>query len=341
MSDKPSVACAECDLEAVDRRSFLHSLGGRIAVAMAATSFVGKAVVASEAAPERPHPAEELIKELFSGLKKLQKESLALPFNHGGDKGRFTRLGMYNAPIANKRIGQYYTPAQRELIDRILKAVSSGDEGYRCISRDGTFDTDDGIKECGALFFGEPTDKDWAWLFTGHHMTVRCHGRSDDGMGFGGPMFYGHSPDGYSKENVFFYQTKSVLGLHDALSAKQRKQAVIGGTPGEGQASVKFHKRDSERSGLPFGELSRDQKGLVEKVMRDILSPYRKEDADEVMEIVKTNGGMDKIHVAFYQDANVNDDNKWHFWRLEGPGFIWNFRVLPHVHAYVNVAREG
>ena len=33
-------------------------------------------------------------------------------------------------------------------------------------------------------------------------------------------------------------------------------------------------------------------------------------------------------------DENV----RWHFWRLEAPGFVWNFRVLPHVHCYVNIA---
>ena len=37
--------------------------------------------------------------------------------------------------------------------------------------------------------------------------------------------------------------------------------------------------------------------------MRDLLSPYRKEDADEVMQILKTNGGLDKLHLAFYRDT--------------------------------------
>ena len=72
--------------------------------------------------------------------------------------------------------------------------------------------------------------------------------------------------------------------------------------------------------------------------MRTVLSPYRKQDADEVMEIIKTNGGLDKIHLAFYQDRQMNDKEPWHFWRLEGPGFVWNFRVLPHVHTYVNIS---
>ena len=49
------------------------------------------------------------------------------------------------------------------------------------------------------------------------------------------------------------------------------------------------------------------------------------------------NGGLERIHLAFYRDNGATDNN-WHFWRLEGPGFVWNYRVLPHVHTYVNVA---
>lgn len=39
-----------------------------------------------------------------------------------------------------------------------------------------------------------------------------------------------------------------------------------------------------------------------------------------------------------YQEGKMNDKQKWHFWRLEGPGFVWNYRVLPHVHTYVNIS---
>ena len=72
--------------------------------------------------------------------------------------------------------------------------------------------------------------------------------------------------------------------------------------------------------------------------MRDVLSPFRSEDTDEVMEIVKANGGMEEMHLAFYKDRESEAETRWHFWRLEGPGFVWNFRVLPHVHCYVNIA---
>jgi hypothetical protein len=38
-----------------------------------------------------------------------------------------------------------------------------------------------------------------------------------------------------------------------------------------------------------------------------------------------------------YEGAKTTECQPWSFWRIEGPGFIWNFRVLPHVHTYVNI----
>jgi hypothetical protein len=244
--------------------------------------------------------------------------------------------------MLGKSIGSNYTKAQQELIERILRAICSDEDGYRRISRNGNFDTRGALRGCGAVLFGEPEDgKEWCWMLSGHHLTIRCDGRTKDGVGFGGPLFYGHSPNGYDAHNVFYYQTKSVLSVYDALSEKQRKAAVITGSPGESLPSIKFRDANQARPGLPYTELTSDQKILVEKVMKDVLSPYRKEDVEEVMGIVKDTGGMEKIHLAFYQQKAGKDDKHWHFWRLEGPGFIWNYRVLPHVHTYVNVARKA
>ena len=61
-----------------------------------------------------------------------------------------------------------------------------------------------------AYIFGNPTNNhQFAWVFTGHHLTVRCDGNSEPNAAFGGPMYYGHSPDGYSNRNCFFYQTRA------------------------------------------------------------------------------------------------------------------------------------
>jgi uncharacterized protein DUF3500 len=348
MAEETKVACPECASGPVaalnlDRRGFIRVVGQQVAVAGAVGFLTRSKAGAAEAKTPAARPAEELVKELHAGLTAEQKAAVVLPFNHGAadGKGMPTRLGMYNAPILARRIGQHYTPAQQELVGRILRATCSDDEGYRRITRNHTFDGSGSLQGCGALLFGAPADgQDWSWVFSGHHLTVRCDGKPKDGVGFGGPMYYGHSPNGYSDKNVFFFQTQSVLRVFDALDERQRKLALVSGSPGEQAPSVRFRAKGQPRPGLGAAELSKDQKELVEKVMRDLLSPYRKDDADEVMEVLKETGGLEKIHLAFYKNSEDNDKQPWHFWRLEGPGFIWNFRVLPHVHTYVNISSK-
>jgi hypothetical protein len=286
-------------------------------------------------------PTTSRVKELYGTLTDDQKKELILPWDHGSRDGRGvpTRLRMHNQPIG-RNIGVTYTKPQQELIERILKAISSGEEGFRQLSRNGTYDAG-GLRGCGATFFGEPGEgKKYVWVFAGHHLTARCDGDWEDGVGFGGPMFYGHIAPGYSPRNVFNYQTKAVLSVFEALSEAQRKQAVVKGSPGEWDRSVKFRGEKEARPGIGYEDLTKDQRKLVEDVMHTILSPYRKEDADEVMAIVKATGGLEKLSLAFYPDGKMNDSQPWHFWRLEGPGFVWNYRVLDHVHCYVNVARS-
>ncbi len=280
------------------------------------------------------------IQTLHDDLNAEQKKQVVMPYDHGPRNGTPTRLGIHNQPALGRKIDTVYTKGQQELIERILKSLVSGDDGYRCISRAGTWDQGGGMKTCGCLFFGEPgPGKKYAWLFSGHHMTLRSDGDFRDGAAWGGPMFYGHSPNGYSARNVFYFQTKSVLEVFKALDGKQREKAIVAGSPGEWAASVKFRKPDDAKPGISGQDLSKDQRALVEKVMRDLLAPYRKEDGDEVMEIVKANGDLDKLHLAFYRDRGASENERWHFWRLEGPGFVWNYRVLDHVHCYVNIAK--
>lgn len=347
LPEKSQFICPECDAaEPLDRREFLRTAAQAVTV-VALSGGVTLPARAEEpkanANEQGDKPAETLIRELFDNLSEEQKNNLVLPWDHGTQdgKGTPTRLRMYNAPILGKRIADSYTKPQKELNRRILRAICSDEEGYKRICRGGDFDTRGGFEGCGALIFGDPSEKKkFAWVLTGHHLTVRCDGNSEEGAGFGGPMFYGHSPDGYSDENVFNYQTKSVVGVHDALSEEQRKKAVVRGTPGEGPDSIKFRDKDTARPGIGFEDLTKDQLVLIEKVMGEILSPYRKEDADEVIDIVKANGGLKKMSLAFYEDARMKDGKPWHFWRLEGPGFVWNYRILPHVHTYVNVSSK-
>lgn len=331
--------CPECDEnnDALNRRRFIQVAG------CAATALVsGNALPASAAqaqngsaqkpAPKAPRPAEVLIRELDATLTEEQRQIVYLPWNH------VFRKRVFNAAM-NVPIRLIYTPRQHELIERIVKAVSSGDEGFRRLARNGTWDTGGGMIGCGANFFGDLAQgQKWAWVFSGHHLTIRCDGDSEPDTAFGGPIYYGHSPDGYSQRNVFNYQTRAVTSVFEALSEEQRRRAVIvGSTPGESPRSFEI-RQEQQYPGLAASELSADQLRLLETVMRDVLSPYRREDADEVMQIVRRTGGLGRIHLAFYRDRGAAEATRWHFWRLEGPGLVWNYRVLPHVHCYVSVA---
>jgi len=332
MSDQVKPQCPECNL---DRRDFVRLLGAG-ALAVATGAVLPRRLRARD---EKPHPAEDFVKELFAGMSADQKKMVCKPFDHQA------RLSVNPNRALGETIGKVYTKPQQELLDRIVKAISSGDEGYRLISRANTWDASRDFTNCGADIFGEPGKGEFAFLFTGHHLTVRCDGDFKDGVGFGGPIYYGHTPNGWSDRNLFYPQTKEVVSVYEALNEQQRKKATVAmGNPGEGAQSIRLRGKGATRPGIPCADLTKDQQELVGKVMRSLLSPFRKEDGDEVMQIIKDTGGLEKIQLAFYTEAyeNAKTDAKqpWSFWRLEGPGIVWNFRVLPHVHTFVNITSK-
>lgn len=339
MKDVTSQPCSECD--GLDRRDFVRTLtlGG------AALAAGGAVMTPSLARAERgPMPrvvnavAEDLVKELYGTLSADQKRAVVKPWTDANRKTVNPNKAL------DKKIGAVYTKAQQELVERIVKAIAADDKGWHQITRAGTWDASKSFTETGADIFGDPSTGKFAFLFSGHHLTIRCDGDSEEGAAFGGPIYYGHTPNGYHPSNVFAYQTQQVMKLFDALDPKQQEKAKarLGEKkPQEGKASLDRLAKE-ERPGITYAELSGDQKELVEQVMKTILSPFRQQDGAEVVTLIKRMGGMEKMHFAFYDDeydgSKTTDKQPWSFWRLLGPGFVWNFRVLPHVHTFVNIA---
>lgn len=332
-------ACPEC--QEPDRRGFMR----QSVFGLAALSAGGLAAAPARAdelirvAPRRP--AEDLIRELHASLSDTQKAAVTHAWDMGaGANAVPVRHRIFNAPIA-RRVRDVYTEPQREIIDRIVRSMCADDEGY---TRMNTVLREDGggLPGAGADIFGDPTgNRPFAFVLTSHHLTLRCDGNSEPNAAFGGPMYYGKSQSGNNRNCIFNFQTEAVRGIYDALSEQQKRRAVVTGSPGEGPRSIAFRGEREQRPGLGVQDLTPDQRNLVERVMRDILSPYRAEDADEVIDLIRRNGGFQRLHLAFYQDPASSDQARWHFWRLEGPGFVWNYRILPHVHCYVNIAQQA
>ena len=310
----------------MSRRRFLQAAG----VGATALAIPSSAVLRAQEIRPSDRRAEALLRELYSTLQEDQKSSAILPVDAP------ERLKYYNAALG-KRIGEVYTKAQQEQIVRILRALSSGEEGWTQISRAGTWDASKALENCGATLFGDLRGK-YTWVFSGHHLTLRCDGGTEEGVAFGGPLYYGHSPNGYSERNLFNYQTRSALAVFESLTKDEREQIVAYEDPAEGLDSVKFRCTCDSLPGIPFNQLGRESRMLVEKVLSDLLSPYRREDGDLVRQVIQKNGGMEAMHLMFYREKDAKPSQPWSFWRLEGPGFVWNFRVLPHVHTYVNIS---
>lgn len=336
--------CPDCDdgrdhASPPSRRDFIRTLGGGT-VALVAGGVLSTRLLAAEGeqVQPKPRPAEELVRELHASLSESQRRELVYPWDHETD-GAPTRLGTFNSAVFDKRIENAYSPAQQELVERTVRAILADDEAFERLSRHNSWDNSGSFGGCGAVMFGDPEGKDkFSWVFAGHHLTMRCDGNSEPGAAFGGPLYYGHSANGYSDNNVYLYQTRQAHAVFDALDPDQRKRSLAPTNPGDGRQAIRFRAPDEPRPGIGYGELSSDQQQLVQDVMRVLIGPFRKEDGDEVMELIRVNGGMEKIHMAFYRDGELADRQRWDVWRLEGPGFVWNFRVLPHVHCFVNIA---
>ena len=67
----------------------------------------------------------------------------------------------------------------------------------------------------------------------------------------------------------------------------------------------------------------------------------RQSDRDEVTQCLKSQGGLEACHLAYYAQDDIGSDGVWDIWRLEGPSFVWYFRGYPHVHVWVNVADDA
>jgi hypothetical protein len=319
-------SCPDCEHE-VDRRLFLKAVGG--AAVLGATAPLLMNVPLVHAAPSPTSAAETVVAELYKSFNDEQKKAFVFPFDHEL-RSRISANWHITKPLVKD-----LSKEQQAMVDKIVRNITTED-GYKRILEQTEYD-DGGIASYSIALFGSPEDK-LQFEMTGRHLTMRADGNSVDKAAFGGPIVYGHGEESPSG-NLYFYQTKEVNEVFKALDAKQAEKALIKNAPKED--AVKLQGEKGTFPGIAIGELSSDQKALVEKTLKTLLGPYREEDVTEVMAILKESGGLDKLHFAFYQQGDIGNDKVWDIWRVEGPSLVWHFRGAPHVHAYVNIGMVG
>jgi len=332
------------------RREFLKTAGGVAlgAGALAAGLPVGRVWAEAKAATGAgvSSSPESLVKVLYDVLSPKQREAICFPWNH-----KHPELGLLRTRVAaNWDITDYfivdddfYSKDQQHIIRGIYEGIINP-EWHARIDRQLDDDAGGYGEQNSIAIFGEPGSNQFEFVMTGRHMTIRCDGNSAEHVAFGGPIFYGHAADGFNEGpthpgNVFWPQAQAANKLYQMLDKPQRAQALVRrGLPQEDRVS--FHGKEGKFQGLAVTELSSDQKEHLQQVMAMLVEPYRQSDRDEATKCLKTQGGLDACHLAYFAQDDVGKDGVWDIWRLEGPSFVWHYRGAPHVHVWVNVADD-
>lgn len=297
-------------------------------------------MAAEEAAPAKT--AESLAGILHESLSPEQRKAICFPWDYKHPKFGLlrTRVGNNWNATDPEVAGKFFSADQRQLVRDIFEQLI---EPEWHANFDKQMEDD-----CGGFghghsiaLIGEPGTGKFQFLLTGRHMTLRCDGDAAEHVAFGGPIFYGHAADGFNEGkdhpgNVFWPQALAANKVFGMLDGRQRKAALVAQKPKE--TAIAFRGQKEPIPGIPVSELSADQHEELEKVMAKLLEPYRTVDREEVRGCLERQGGLDKVHLAFYSQGDIGDDKVWDNWRLEGPAFVWHFRGAPHVHVFVNVA---
>jgi hypothetical protein len=282
--------------------------------------------------------SETLVQQLYGSLNEKQKEAICFdfedPLRSKVDNNWF---------ITAARINKNFNTDQQDLIRQIFLQLHSEEYAQQVL---GQVDHDGagngGFGGCSVALFGQPGGGKFEFVLTGRHVTRRCDGDSVAGAAFGGPIFYGHAARSFDEaadhpDNIYWYQAKRANELFQALDGKQRKLALLDNSRGEhGTQTVELAGASKTLAGLPVAELAKDQKELAEKVMTDLLAPFREADRAECMKLIEKNG-FDKLHLSYYKNENIGEDEIWDVWQIEGPATVWYFRGKPHVHTWVHI----
>lgn len=289
----------------------------------------------------RPAESETLVQQLFGSLNDGQRQAICFDYEHP-----LRRRVDANWHITPARVGKDFSPDQQELIKQIFLKLHSEEYAAKVLAQVEHDSVDvGGFGGCSVALFGAPGSGKFEFVLTGRHVTRRCDGDSSSGTAFGGPIFYGHAAESFDETadhpgNVYWYQAQRAGELFQALDGRQRKLALLEKSRGESGSETLALSGREKLLGLPFAELSPDQRQLAQAVLDDLLAPFREADRKESMELIQRQG-WDQLHISWYADENLGDDQLYDVWQIEGPALIWYFRGKPHVHTWVHLKEQA
>jgi len=325
----------------LNRRNWIQSAGATV-------GFLGLTQLEKALPPAfaKNSSTDSLPMQLYNSLNESQRIKVCLPMNH--PRRQFVSNWWYIHP--EHRVPSTFNAEQQELVKKIFDSLHSVD--YQdAISNQVLIDQYGDEKNAPAVgFFGTPDDKDFEFIFTGHHVTRRCNAHTDKGQGFGGaPIFYGHYPhpvdrmnDNFREAkdhpgNPYWYQSKNFNRFVESLDGKQQEKGLVTDEPRSENPDAVV-KKTSESRGLNCSELSADQKKLFVETMRGMMAMFRQEDVNATIETMENKEIVDRLSVSWYAGKyDIGSDKVWDTWQIEGPEMVWYFRGEPHIHCYFHL----
>ena len=132
-------------------------------------------------------------KELFAGLsaeqkqKKIVRDSTTRPVSRSTPTMRWM----------SETIGAYYSKTQLSCSSESSRRSAAANRASGRCRETGAWDASRDVHQLRRSLLRRPDQDEYAFMFTGRHLTVRCDGDQQDGTAFGGPIYYGHTPNPY------------------------------------------------------------------------------------------------------------------------------------------------
>src|SRR5262245_19598847 len=282
--------------------------------------LVGSAVVLGQARKGDPTDAaaRAAAVKLYQSLTEEQKKLAVKDFN---DKERYAEV----FPAA-ERPGLSYdklTAEQKALIDDVVRYMTSEYGASRCLEV--AKQTPDNRRYLN--FFGVPdAKKPFAWRIAMHHLTLLYAEFGGEGANELGPILFGGNP----VKTLWDDEDKLALELFGSLSADEAK-SIQGKGNGASGAAI-------ETNGVRIGDLGEKPRALARKLLEQRLAVLSADRRKVFEDLVKRDGGVDNLRVAFWGDARQSHHNggKYH-WKIGGPSVLcdWQTQGNDHIHMTV------
>jgi TonB family protein len=187
--------------------------------------------------------------------------------------------------------------------------------------------------------FGTPSPKTpWGWRVEGHHISIHFTIVKGE-MLSNTPLAFGSNPaevrEGERKG------LRALAGEEDrgrdlilALDEKQRAVAIFDQkAPSDILTLAKIKADPLKPEGIPAGQMNKQQKALLEKLIDEYLARMPQDVAEERSKKMRA-AGFDKIHFAWAGGVNKGDP---HYYRIQSPTFLIEYdntqNNANHIHS--------